>query len=104
MRSKLNKLLGVFLFFCFSITLIPFESFHHHDWESEICNEDEAHITMHSIDCDLAEFFISKVFKRDTFQFSSFEVLLNTLEDNFYSSVFPKLTELLKVRGPPELT
>jgi len=47
---------GLLLSFCFAI--VPAETFHQHDFESEICKDDELHYADHAVDCELAKFIL----------------------------------------------
>jgi hypothetical protein len=53
-----QKILTFGLLLCFGVAIIPAETFHHHDFKSEICKEDEIHFADHAVDCELASFVI----------------------------------------------
>lgn len=103
MISLRNRYIAGFLGLIFAFALAPVELFHHHEWESELCQENELHFADHSIDCELADFSISKMHPKTDAQ----EQISNKLYD-LYTALpeldVPKpLPYFLRDRGPPEL-
>lgn len=103
MVAKRNRIHGAFLLFCFAFTIVPVDSFHQHDWESEICNESESHFAEHSIDCELADLLITKILKADSLRISQNPTLLIPFVNFLGDPVFLNYNSVFQGRAPPSL-
>lgn len=104
MNQMQNRVVGIFLLLCFAFALFPAELFHQHEWESEICKQSELHFANHSIDCELADFYIAKHLKNEVEPISSFSIILSEYLQVEETRLYFKQMVCLKVRGPPELS
>ena len=104
MKEMKNIVVGRFLLICFSLALVPLDLFHDHHWDSEICKKEDHHFAYHSIDCDLADFYMAKHLKQDVQAFSSVSVLLSEFLTLQKQELFAKEPQQLQLRGPPELS
>tara|TARA_R100001015_G_C4616566_1_gene172732 strand:+ start:1336 stop:1650 length:315 start_codon:yes stop_codon:yes gene_type:complete len=102
-KSLKQSILAYGLLFCFGIAIIPAESFHQHDFESEVCQQSELHFADHAVDCELANFVVPAFDAPYLFQQSFSQLYFKDLltdERNFSSSDH---TLLKRGRAPPAL-
>lgn len=105
MRNRtINRLLSGFLLLALSLAIIPAESFHHHEGETVVCLDQEAHIETPHFECELFDFVlpvlqVTKAFSLQNFQrlIEQFEVFTFQLNSSFRA-------DLPQGRAPPFLS
>lgn len=84
-----------------SVSVIPMESFHHHEEHSFVCTDSNTHIEEQAFECELADFVLPVFTDNDAsfkFESTSLEDDLLILENN---SRLDLRLETFNSRGPP---
>jgi hypothetical protein len=101
--KPLHYILSYFLLGCISFSIIPAETFHHHETDAIVCGQEETHLEEPFFSCELGEFFIPK-HKHQHFAFYFKQAAIGFQYLPVVQPVaYKKATILPFKRGPPEL-
>ncbi len=101
MKSRFQQIGALLLLTILSVSLIPVESFHHHEEELVVCQEASNHVESKRFECGFSDYTASEFLNHQIYSKSaitSFEFLFQTKQVDDVS-----LTNysLQRYRGPP---
>lgn len=103
-NQTLHRLFSGVLIFALSLAIIPAESFHHHESETVVCLDQEAHIEAPHFDCELFDFVLPLMFKASAEIFKNFQHFIQRFEIFSFQSFTSLKSELPQGRAPPFLS
>lgn len=101
MKSTKQKFLSLGLILVLSFSIIPMESFHHHDDLTAVCLESSAHIEEDGFECVLADFVLPLFLKGNLKAIFNGPIVLNEMVEWAKMDVYIGVVSKLYLRGPP---
>lgn len=103
MYRQLKAYFAVFLLLVLSATIIPAETFHHHEEATVVCHESSNHFEAPHFKCDLCD-FVLPFYEVDFKSYKTYDqVFIAELEQEVVSAPQARLRSLYKGRAPPYL-
>jgi len=86
------------------MAIIPAETFHHHDFESEVCQESAIHFADHAVDCELASHYTPAFEQSTSFEINAISIVFQELSTGVLPHSKSSILSLYLGRAPPALT
>lgn len=103
-NQTLHRLFSGVLIFALSLAIIPAESFHHHESETVVCLDQEAHIEAPHFDCELFDFVLPLLHKTSAASILHFQYFIQRFELVYFQYFTSLKSELPQGRAPPFLS
>lgn len=105
MRNRtINRILSGFLLLALSLAIIPAETFHHHEGDTKVCLDQEAHIETPHFDCELFDFVLPIFHKASVLSLKHFQHFIQRFETFTFQNFSAHKSELPLGRAPPFLS
>lgn len=87
-----------------SLAIIPAESFHHHEGDTVVCLDQEAHIETPHFECELFDFVLPVLQETKAFSLQNFQRLIEQFKGFTFQFNSSFRSDLPQGRAPPFLS
>lgn len=95
--------ISYFLLIVLSVSIIPAESFHHHEDAFTVCHDELEHIEEKSFECELSDYTFPVFLEEDQIELGSRETVDTVLQTAIICLLDKSDYQIPNYRGPPVL-